>query len=257
MLIWLRAHTMVFVAACCCLLLLVATCCYLLLLVAACCCLLLLVAARYCSLPLVASPVCKRLIEARRKIYRGHLSPFMLSACALVQMLIPVLNIKWVYMHSACFVRDIPPPEYAPGCIMLLIIIFALMAVGILGMRVASADGSSHIAARLYRVLTMLSFLFSLSSGVMFLGYAMPDFNAVSSTQEMLTVRNWGYSQACVKEKMLNHAYVLCSIVDVCAESTASLVVCLSWSLCVFDHNDVWLTNHFSLLPFPKRARTH
>ena len=137
-------------------------------------------------------------------------------------MLIPVLNIKWVYMHSACFVRDIPPHEYAPGCIMLLLIIFALMAIGLLGMRVASVDGSSHFAARLYRTLTAMSFLFSLSSGVMFLGYAMPDFNAVSSTQEMLTVREWGYSQACVKEKMLNHAYVL-QIVGRCCEIAVSL----------------------------------
>ncbi len=125
-------------------------------------------------------------------------------------------------MHSACFVRDIPPHEYAPGCIMLLLIIFALMGIGLLGMRVASVDGSSHFAARLYRTLTAMSFLFSLSSGVMFLGYAMPDFNAVSSTQEMLTVREWGYSQACVKEKMLNHAYVL-HIVGRCCEIAVSL----------------------------------
>ena len=99
------------------------------------------------------------------------------------------------------FVRDIPPPEYANGCIMLLFITFSLMAVGLLGMHVASEDGRSHFAARLYRTLTMMSFLFSLSSGFMFLGYAQPTSTPVSSMQEMLTVRSWGYSQACIKEK--------------------------------------------------------
>ena len=125
-------------------------------------------------------PVCKRLIESRRKIHRGYLSPFMLSVCALIQTLIPALNIKWVFEHSACFVRDIPPPEYASGCMMILAIIFALIFVGILGMRVASEDGRSHLSSRLYSTLTLMSFFFSLSSGVMFLGYAQPDFNAAS-----------------------------------------------------------------------------
>ena len=152
-------------------------------------------------------PVCKRLVENRRKIHRGHLSPFVLSLCALVQMLIPVMNIKWVFMHSACFVRDIPPHEYAPGCIMILVCVFALMMIGFLGMKVASTDGSSTYFAKMYTLLSLVSFVFSLSSGIMFLGYAQPDFNAVSSTDEMLTVRRWGYSQSCVKEKMLNHAF--------------------------------------------------
>ena len=37
--------------------------------------------------------------------------------------------------------------------------------------------------------------------------YAQDDFNAVSSTEEMNTVRSWGYSSQCIREKMLNHAF--------------------------------------------------
>ena len=48
-------------------------------------------------------PVCKRLIEDRKKINHGFYSSFMLAICCLVQMLIPAVNIKWIYKHSACF----------------------------------------------------------------------------------------------------------------------------------------------------------
>jgi hypothetical protein len=44
-------------------------------------------------------PVCKRLIEGRKKINYGYYSSCMLAICCLIQMLIPAVNIKWIYKH--------------------------------------------------------------------------------------------------------------------------------------------------------------
>jgi hypothetical protein len=122
-------------------------------------------------------------------------------------MLIPAVNIKWIYQHSACFVRDIPPQEISNGCYFLLFMLFVLMSVGVLGMSVASADARDKSKAFLYRILTAISCFFTLILGLMFWVYAQPDFNSVSSTVEMSTVRSWGYSSGCIREKMLNHAF--------------------------------------------------
>jgi hypothetical protein len=152
-------------------------------------------------------PVCQRLVEDRQKVNFGYYSSFLLAVCCIVQMLIPALNIKWVYQHSACFVRDIPPEEYSNGCSMLLGLLFVLMSIGIMGMQVASSDGRDQRVATWYRFLAACSCVLTLMSGLMFWYYAQPDFNAVSSTEEMKTVRGWGYGSECIREKMLNHAF--------------------------------------------------
>jgi len=113
-------------------------------------------------------PVCKRLIESRKKINNGYYSSFLLALCCIVQMLIPSVNIKWIYQHSACFTRDIPPEEYSNGCMVLLIILFILMSIGVLGMSVASTDGRDKRAAYVYRLLSQISCFLTGLTGMMF-----------------------------------------------------------------------------------------
>ena len=90
---------------------------------------------------------------------------------------------------------------------LLLFILFVLMSIGVLGMSVASSDGRDVQFASFYRIASAVSCLLTMISGLMFWVYSQPDFNAVSSTEEMITVRSWGYSSECIREKMLNHAF--------------------------------------------------
>ena len=97
--------------------------------------------------------------------------------------------------------------EYSNGCMILQVILFVLMSIGILGMSVASNDGRDPRLAKLYRMCTACSCVLTLMSGIMYWVYAQKDFNPISSTEEMLTVRSWGYTSDCIREKMLNHAF--------------------------------------------------
>jgi hypothetical protein len=160
-----------------------------------------------CSKAFEECPICKRVIEKRKKVFRGNLPPVILAVISFLQMVLPAICAKWNFMHSACLKRDVEPQVTTNGCTFLLFSCGAMLLLGVVGIQVAEKPSERPGLVKVYRIATIFWAIYCAFIGLQYLRGLIRALVTVSSEFEVTLSRNMGFSDKCISEVLFPHAF--------------------------------------------------